>query len=172
MKRLYFIVNGIQPAHEISNDVTRLGFNPGQLHFMNKNDYALDRQGVNQTNIFEEKDIAHSGVYGGFYGFIAGLVFTALLFSASDFGEIMSMTAAIFVIGLFTAFGTWAGGIVGISKDNHHIEPYHEEIENGKTLLMVDAYNDQQEKKLQRLMTAKHREAQYKGKDENYREFL
>ena len=171
MKRLYFVFRGTQPAHAISKDVTALGFDEGQLHFLNKDHAGLDAQGVNQTNIFEEKDIGHSGFYGGIIGCIAGLLFTAFLASTS-LGEYLNLVIGFFLIGLFTAFGTWTGGIVGISKDNHHIERFHDDIEHGETLLMIDAYDDRQEDKVITLMFTRHKEARYKGQDHNYSEFM
>ena len=171
MKRMYFLLNNAQPAQAISHDLVSTGINEGQLHFMNKSPIKLESQGVNQTNLFEEKDIGHYGIYGGMLGFCAGVLFT-LAVSATSFGSYINPYAVVFLIGLFTAFGFWSGGIAGISKENHHIEKFRKDIRKGKTLLMVDAYDDQEEKQLKEVMFSRHREARYEGEDPEHREFL
>lgn len=171
MKRFYYTLQGTQPAYAISQDLTSNGIDKGQIHFLNKNALALDTQGVNRTNLFEEKDIGHSGIYGGMIGCVAGFVFNVYI-SMSSLSEFHSVILFFCILGLFTAFGTWAGGIVGISKENHHIEQFHDDIESGNTLLMIDAYDDRQEMKLKDVMVHKHKEASYRGEDKDYHEFL
>ncbi len=171
MKRMYFLINSARPAHDISRDLVNTGINEGQLHFFNKSPVKLQAQGVNQTNLFEEKDIGHLGIYGGMLGFCAGLLFTVAL-GTTSFASLLNLYSGLFLLGLFTAFGFWSGGIAGISKENHHIEKFHDDIERGKTLLMVDAYDEKEEQKLKEVMFAKHREASYKGEDAEYKEFL
>ena len=171
MKRLYYTLQGTQPALAISQDLTQTGINKGQLHFLNKSHSELLSRGVNVATVFEERDIGHSGIYGGILGFVAGLLFNLLL-ATTSLAEHQGIFVAMCVLCLFTAFGFWCGGMAGISKENHHIEKFHDDLEKGKTLLMVDAYDERQEKSLKDVMSAKHREATYRGQDENYHEFL
>ncbi|MFZ5603035.1 MAG: hypothetical protein ACOY7J_11340, partial [Pseudomonadota bacterium] len=78
----------------------------------------------------------------------------------------------IFVCCIFTFFGAWTGGIVGISHENHHIARFHDALEQGDTLLMLDAYSPQQENRVRNLMHSRHLEATFEGEDKDYREFV
>ena len=71
-----------------------------------------------------------------------------------------------------TFFGAWAGGFIGISNDNHHISRFHDALEEGDTLLMVDAYDESEETQLKQLMHTRHMEASYEGEEENFKVFL
>ncbi|MCG8672364.1 MAG: hypothetical protein MI867_23370 [Pseudomonadales bacterium] len=171
MKRIYYLFDGTFSARGISDDLLATGLDSGQLHFLNRNFQALDAQHVHRTNIFDEKDIGHSGVYGALIGLVCGVLFSVIV-GATSLSQYMSLQAVLFIWMFFAFFGGWAGGIVGISKDNHHIERFHDAIEHGETLLMVDAYDDKEEEKAKDVMFNHHKEATYQGEDSHYREFL
>ena len=82
------------------------------------------------------------------------------------------MQVLLFIWALFAFFGGWAGGMVGLSKENHHIERFQDAIDHGETLLMVDAYDDNEAQKAKDVMFKRHEEATYQGEDPHYREFL
>lgn len=171
MKRIYYLFDGTMPARGITDDLLATGMDNGQLHFLNRDFQKLDSLNVHRTNIFEEKDIGHSGLYGALAGLACGVLFSVIL-GATSLGEYLNLQILLFVWMIFTFFGAWAGGIVGISKENHHIERFHDAIEHGETLLMVDAYDEKEEEKAKDIMYKKHREATYQGEDPHYHEFL
>lgn len=171
MKRIYYLFNGTQPASAIAQDLQQVGINNGQLHFLNRNTAALDSQQVHRASFLQEKDIEHSGIYGAFIGATAGIFFSLYLI-LSSLGEHMTLSILLFVVGVFTFFGSWVGGIVGISRENHHIEAFHNAIEHGDTLLMLDTYTPTEEKKAKDIMFSRHLEATYEGEDPKYKEFL
>ncbi|MCG8313842.1 MAG: hypothetical protein MI976_11545 [Pseudomonadales bacterium] len=171
MKRIYYLFKDTIAARGISDDLMSMGMNNGQLHFLNRDFQKLDALDVHRTNIFDEKDIGHSGLYGALAGLACGLLFTVVL-GATSLSHYLSLQILLFVWMLFAFFGGWAGGIVGISKDNHHIERFHNAIEKGDTLLMLDTYSEKEEEKAKDVMFNKHKEATYQGEDAHYREFL
>lgn len=171
MKRLYYLFRGSDAARSISQDLAAAGLNTGQLHFMSNDQAALDAAQVHKTSVFEERDIPHSGTWGAITGLGIGILFAAYLLS-SELGGHISFAIFILVCVLFTVFGTWVGGFVGISTDNHHVARFHTALQEGDTLLMVDAYNDAEESQLKRVMHTRHLEASYEGEEENFRVFL
>ena len=52
------------------------------------------------------------------------------------------------------------------------IARFHDAIDHGETLLMVDAYAEREEEKAKDIMFARHNAAKYQGEDSHYREFL
>ncbi len=171
MKRIYYLFNGTLPARGISDDLLATGMSTGQLHFLNRDFVSLDTLQVPKTNIFEERDIGHSGLYGALVGLACGVLFTVVL-GATSLSAHLNLQILLFVWMLFAFFGGWAGGMVGISRENHHIERFHDAIDHGETLLMVDTYDDDQEQKAKDIMFQKHHEATYQGEDARYREFF
>ena len=171
MKRLYYLFRGTQHAQSISNDLKKAGLDDGQLHFMNQSAAALQMADVHTASVFQERDLQHSGLYGGVIGLGIGALFAFYLL-ASELGPQMNLTVFFVVCAIFTFFGAWTGGIVGISHDNHHISRFHEALEHGDTLLMLDTYNPQQEQKARDVMHSRHLEATFEGEDEHYKEFF
>ncbi|MDX1694754.1 MAG: hypothetical protein R3208_13390 [Ketobacteraceae bacterium] len=171
MKRIYYLFNGTLPARSISDDLLSLGMNAGQLHFLNRDPQSLESLEVPKTNIFEERDIGHSGLYGILVGLACGVLFSVVL-GVTSLSEHLSLQVLLFIWALFAFFGGWAGGMVGLSRENHHIERFHDAIDHGETLLMVDAYDEREEQKAKDVMYKRHNEATYQGEDANYREFL
>lgn len=171
MKRLYYLFRGTQHAKTISDDLHQVGIDDGQLHFMSKDVGTLQQDRVHTTSVFQERDLQHSGFYGGMIGLGIGVLF-ALYLTASELGQYIGMGTFFFVCCIFTFFGAWTGGIVGISNENHHIARFHDALEKGDTLLMLDAYSPQQENRVRNLMHSRHLEASFEGEDKDYREFV
>ncbi len=171
MKRLYYVFRGADTAQSISRDLQAAGINVGQLHFLSQDQQALQSAQVQQADLLEEKDISHSGTWGAIFGLVVGALFATYL-SLGELAGYISLGSFFLICLLFTCFGAWAGGFVGISTENHHIARFHDALEHGDTLLMVDAYNEQEETQLKQLMHTRHMEASYEGEEANYRVFL
>ena len=171
MKRLYYLFRGTQHARAISDDLQLAGLDNGQLHFLSRDQANLQLSNVHAASVFQERDLQHSGFYGGMIGLGVGVLF-ALYLMTSELGPHMNFMLFAFVCGIFAFFGAWTGGIVGISHDNHHIARFHDAIEQGDTLLMLDTYTPQQENKAREIMNSRHLEASFEGEDEKYREFI
>ena len=171
MKRLYYLFRGPQHARAISEDLRQAGLNDGQLHFMSRSPAPLQLANVHTTSVFQERDLEHSGFYGAMIGLGIGMLFAFYLL-ASELGTHMNIPLFFFVCAIFTFFGAWTGGIVGISSENHHVSRFHEALDHGDTLLMLDTYSEQQEARARDIMHSRHLEASYEGEDDNYKEFF
>jgi len=171
MKRLYYLFRGTQPAKAISDDLHNAGIDDGQLHFLSRDTGSLQIAKVHTTSLFQERNLQHSGFYGGMIGLGIGVLF-ALYLMASELGPHIGIGTFVFVCAIITFFGAWTGGIVGISHENHHIARFHEALEQGNTLLMLDTYSPQQENRIRNTMHSRHMEASFEGEDQYYREFF
>ena len=70
---------------------------------------------------------------------------------------------AWFAVCLFCVlFGTWAGGIGGISQDHYKTRRFQSDIDEGKHLIMVDVSKDDLSV-IQQLMMQHHPEATLQG---------
>lgn len=171
MKRLYYLFRGTQFARAISNDLRDAGIDEGQLHFLSHDQAGLESAKVHKADVFEQYDIPHRGTWGAIIGLGVGIMFVAYLL-ASELGSNLTFTIFLMVCALFTVLGAWAGGFIGISSENHHIARFHSALEQGDTLLMLDAYDETEESRLKQLMHTRHMEASYEGEEENYKVFF
>lgn len=170
MKRLYYLFRGAHHARAISDDLQKAGIDDSHLHFMSHSPGPLQLAHVTTTDIFEETDIQHRGIHGGIIGLAVGILFSLYLLT-TELGEHIN-TLVFFVVSLFIAlFGTWVGGFVGLQSDNHHIARFHDALERGETLVMVDTFTPQQEQQARKIMDTRHLEARFEGEDIKYREF-
>jgi len=76
----------------------------------------------------------------------------------------MPPAAWIALFAFIVASGAWVGGFGGIQTENYRIQPFHQDIEDGKYLIMVDAPK-KHVPKVKELMTKNHPEAKLQGKD-------
>jgi hypothetical protein len=63
--------------------------------------------------------------------------------------------------------GGWLGGFGGIVGENYRIKQFHEDIDAGKHLIMVDTPK-QHAPKVKELMTKNHPEADLQGEDSSF----
>jgi hypothetical protein len=78
--------------------------------------------------------------------------------SNDTFGGHSSALMYIAIFGFVTLFGVWAGGMVGLATENQKIARYHDDIEAGKFLIMLDVKAGEEER-LKSLMASSHPEA-------------
>ncbi|MGB3624050.1 MAG: hypothetical protein WBA20_22100 [Ketobacter sp.] len=171
MKRLYYLFQGTAPAKTITDDLKLAGINSGQLHFMSRDVSGLTSAKVHNTGILDEKDISHSGTYGAIIGLGLGIILGFYLMT-TDLAQSISFVVFLVLCVFFTCLGTWAGAFIGMSMDNHHIARFHDALDQGETLLMLDTYDINEEKTFRQLMHQKHEEAHYEGEEDNFKVFL
>ncbi|MGY0218876.1 hypothetical protein ACWJJH_16030 [Endozoicomonadaceae bacterium StTr2] len=138
MKRLYFLTNQIDDVDRISADLHRQGITDWNFHVVSKDAAKLKRRKIHGANLFHELDIIHCGEQGAAIGGIIGAAIAATLYHSQFFGPEPSWMALGFIVVLFGFFGAWSGGLVGIARENYKISRFHDALEAGQYLIMVD----------------------------------
>lgn len=168
MHRLYYLTDSVSSVLAISRDLEEAGIGDNRLHVMGQNNAVLDQAHVHTTTPLEETDLMPYGFTGAMGGLAFGVLFGFLL-AIIDPWALELGGGAVIVGGIFfTCFGAWLGGILGVSRRNHHLEPYMEQVRAGHYLVMVDADNDQQADTVRRVMEGKHTEANEAGHEDRY----
>ncbi len=93
-----------------------------------------------------------------------GITFALFLLIAPLFDIVVSATDLFFVIALGVLSGGWTGGFIGIQTENYQIKSFHNKLEAGYYLIMVDVERSQMHL-VQELMKSKHPEAKLSVKD-------
>lgn len=161
MKRLYYLTDSIDSAEGISNDLHQAGVTDWNFHVLSKDEAGLYKRHIHSANYLQKLDIVRNGERGALIGFAAAVLVTWYVVSAEPFGSQLNGLVYVAIFGIFTLFGAWMGGLVGLSCENQKIAQYHEEIEAGKFLIMIDVKVEQEEQ-VRAVMAKRHPEAQFK----------
>ncbi|TVS19147.1 MAG: DUF1269 domain-containing protein [Gammaproteobacteria bacterium] len=140
--RLYFLVDGNDPAQLIVDDLRNAGIDDGEIHAVaHRERYPLE--GVPEANFTQRTDFlpaARRGVaLGGTTGFLAGLAAVALPVPGmvlAGGAMVASLTAA------GAAVGTWSATLIGIGITHRDLQPFEEALEQGQILILVDVSDD------------------------------
>ena len=143
MKRLYFLTNNIDVAEEVSDKLHEKGIDDWHFHVMGKDKADIHRHHLHPSNPLQELDIVRSGERGAMFGAITGGILLLIFRYLTELGGNLPAWALLLGLLLFTFFGAWVGGLVGVSTENYKIRRFHDEIESGQYLLIIDVKRDQ-----------------------------
>ncbi len=164
MKRLYFLAQSLDSVSKISEDLHRLGINDWNLHVLSRDEAGLYRRHIQSTHVFQQNDVLHSGELGAIVGGFLGLLIAMALELLTPFGAPLPLPILVLIAGLFTLFGTWSGGLAGVSRENYKTARFHDELKKGKHLIMVDV-SRQQESSTRQHIDRYHPEISLAGED-------
>ncbi|WP_434150813.1 hypothetical protein ACR2R6_04675 [Methylocaldum gracile subsp. desertum] len=158
MKRMYYLTSNLDSTEQISNDMHQAGITDWHFHVVSKDEAGLYRRHIHAANLIQKHDVIRSGERGAVIGGIVALLATAYVMAAEPFGSDVSGLVYVAIFGFITLFGAWVGGLSGLATENHAIAQYHDDINTGKYLIMIDVRRDQEES-VRSLMAEKHPEA-------------
>lgn len=145
MRRLYYVADHIDDADAICRAMMNEGVSRWHLHVLAKDEAGLYSHKIHSANPIHQLDIVHTGLRYAGVGLLCGLLAGMIVYALGAMGT-FNFAVEPWVVGVFTllgtCFGAWEGGMVGLTRENYKIERFHEEIEAGKYLLMVDVEND------------------------------
>ena len=138
MKRLYYLADNLDTVDEIAGALHRAGISDWNFHVLNRDEAGLYKHHLHSATPLHRRDVIRTGERGALLGFGTGMLaamFAVLLLEMSPEHSVIVFAIAIV---LPTLFGAWAGGLVGLSLENHKIARFHGDIEAGRSLLMID----------------------------------
>lgn len=163
MKRLYYLTEEIDFAEHISKELSANGIDAHHIHVLSKNEAGVVTHHLQGPNLFERLDF----IRGGLNGLVAGLMIGIVALFAGRLLFDMSVTGLgqIAMLCLMMLFGTWIGGFIGFTQENKHLRRFHEQIEQGRHLMMIDVKPD--EERLVHRVIEHLNEAQFSGEDKH-----
>ena len=171
MKRLYYFTKSLTSVQGITRDLQQVGIGENRMHVMGTDTMAIAQAHVHGTTTWEETDIMHSGFMGALIGMGVGLLAGFLIAGADPWGMQLESGAIIGATLFGTCFGAGLGGLRGVSSQNHHLTPYLDRVEQGDYLMMVDADDDQQAGRVEKVMKNHRHEAEEAGREEHFSPF-
>lgn len=163
MKRLYYITDEIDFAEHISQELSANGIDAHHIHVLSKNEAGVVTHHLNGPNLFERLDFIRGGINGLVVGMLLAIV--SLFVGRFFFGMAFNGVGQIALLCLMMLFGTWVGGLIGFTHENRHLRRFHDQIEQGRHLMMIDVKPS--EERTVHLIIEQLNEAQFSGEDEH-----
>lgn len=160
MKRLYFITDSIDSAESISDDIHELGVKDYNFHVMSRNEAGLYKRHIHSSNIYHDNNIVRQAERGGLLGALLAAV--AVVTATMVLKVEVNFLATLGLIGFLMFSGSWLGGFIGIQQENYKVEKFHDCLEEGKYLVMVDVKPDRMHL-IEDMMITRHSEATHGG---------
>lgn len=164
MKCIYYLTSTLDSTSHITDNLHEAGISDWFIHVLSKDEAGLRKMKIHSSNYLEKLDILRFGILGAITGFIVGLFAANWMDSAKPFGPDVPLIVYFAIVGVFTAFGSWEGGLIGIASENKKIALFHEDIEAGKYLILIYAREDR-ESTIKAVMDSKHPEAKLVAED-------
>ncbi len=161
MKQLHFLFKSLNDLQSACFELEDCGIDHSRLHVVTKSHLSLEKRNLNDTGLFGDSDMIHTGLRGALFGVPMALLAAGIAWyfvGQSELGVVITGFITLVILG----FCTWVGGLVGVAHENWRISPYHDQIEQGKSLLLVDI-EPHQEQTVLALIASQHREAMYTG---------
>jgi hypothetical protein len=167
MKCLYYLAPTLGSTHQISDDLHAAGVKDFFLHVVSKDESGLKQQHIHSSNYLETLDLVRDGLIGAGVGLVGGLIGSWLLMFFQPFGPDVPGIAYVMLVVLVTMFGAWEGGLTGIATENKKLRKFHKDIEAGKYLILIYAWNEQ-EATVKAMMRTRHPEAELVAVDRHF----
>lgn len=165
MIRLFYLVSSIDSAKDISDDLHAHGVTDWRFHIVSKDEAGLFKHHLYSASVLDRTDLPRFVERGVLIGTLAGVLVVGSL--SLIVGLNLPMAAWIALFAFSVVAGGWLPGFGGIQSENYRIRPFHDDIEAGKYLVMVDVPK-QDEKETKRLMALRHPEAVLQGEDSSF----
>lgn len=158
MKRLYFLLPDLTITQKVVDELLLARIEERHIHVLAKEGTPL--KDLPEASLVQKSDFVPAmerGIaLGGATGIVAGLAALAMPGFVIAGGALLAM-------GLTGAgMGAWLGGMIGMDVENTHIKQFHESIESGQILVLVDVAKSRTEE-IERSVKQHHPDADFKG---------
>lgn len=167
MRRLYYVAEDVDTSQRISAALHAEGISDWNFHVLAKDEDGLYRHHIHSASPIHQLDIVHTGER---WAIVGALICFTIGLAAHLSGSLPWETSPVSVV-LVTLvgglFGAWQGGMVGMSRENYKIEPFHDDIEAGRYLILVDVRPDNKAQ-VREIMNMEFPEVRFCGRDTTF----
>lgn len=167
MKCMYYLAPNLVSTHQISDDLHAVGIDDWLLHIISKDEAGLKKQKLHSSNWLETTDLLRDGFIGANFGFIGGALLAGAVMLFQPFGPDLPGIVYFVIVAVSTLFGAWVGGLVGIDSENRKLRRFHDDIEEGKYLILIYAPKGKGEQ-IKSMMKERHSEARHVATDRHF----
>ena len=167
MKCLYYLTSTLDSTRKITDDLHQAGIDDWFIHVVSKDEAGLKKDKIHSSNYLEQLDILRYGINFMIIGFAVGLIAAGLVNLTEPFGPELPHVVYYAIIGFFTLFGAWEGGLTGIATENKKIAVFHDDLVSGRYLILIYA-KKVSEDQVKKVMETRHPEAELAAVDASF----
>lgn len=143
MRRLYYLTGDVNTATRVSEIMHQKGIHDWNFHIMSKNKTVLKGNRLHRANyIMHERDSLRIAERGTLFGLLLGavLIIYTLMNSSANSSEtrLIFLAMAAYTAIVLGVIGGGVGMILGLAFENIKVRRFHEQLEQGQYLLMID----------------------------------
>lgn len=164
MRRLYYIADDLETTGRVSDGIHAEGFSDHDFHVVSRDEAGLYQHRIHSATTYQQLDVIHTGQRFAIVGACAGLLFALGLYLGAPWGWRPDLITALALLVLGGGFGAWTGGMIGMSRENYKLAPFHHDLEAGRYLILLDVPADR-EAEVRDMMRARFPEVRQAGED-------
>ena len=168
MRRIYFLLPDVATARDIVRELLLNHVEERHIHLV-AND-ATSLEDLPEATAWQKSDVVPAlekgATVGGATGAVAGLIAVAV----PPAGLILGGGAVLGLTLAGAGFGAWAASMIGISSPNSQLEKFHDAVQAGEVLMMVDVARTRVDE-VEDLVRRHHPEADIEGTEPNIPNF-
>lgn len=138
MQRLYYLADDLETTRRVSDALHAEGIRDWNFHVLAKDEAGLYSHHIHAATTYQQLDVVHTGERFALIGAIVAGSVAAFCYYTQPLPFAVDALAAVLFTALGACFGAWQGGMVGLTRENYKIAPFHDDIEAGRYLIMVD----------------------------------
>lgn len=155
MSRLLYQANHLADVENTYEDLRVSGVSDDHLHVIAKKQGRVLRRGLNAANYWYKSDILNSASKGAIIGLLVAIAMSIIFYVTDVFNGSYGLVGVLATLILFTAFGIWFGGFIGLQSRNHTLKEFYHLVDEGKYLLLVDL-TLAEESNIKQVMSTRH----------------
>ncbi len=167
MRRLYYLAEDLETTESISARLHAAGITDWNFHVLAKDATGLYTHHIHSALAHHQKDIIRTGEIGAIYGGLGGLAVAAGVFALGLFAWLSSWVDVL----IWGLVGALFGGMMGIrrgsKRDHFRLEAFHDDIERGAYLIMVDVRKEDKAR-IRELMNMEFADVAYRGNESTF----
>lgn len=138
MKRLYYLADQLEIVDAVAATLGEEGGGRWHLHVVSGDDAGVYQHHLHPASPLQQRDVIRLCERGVLFGFSAGLLVAALVVDVLNYFPAYQFPTFIVITALITLFGAWVGGMAGLCLESHRIKRFHDAIDAGRYLLLID----------------------------------
>ena len=164
MRRLYYVVDNIGTTSAISEHLHAEGIKDWNFHVLSKDRSELYTHNLHSASPLHTNDSVRTGERRGLVGGCIGLLTGLGLHFSQILPWYFDRFSVFTLIVIGALLGALQGCIAGARKENYKITEFHDEIESGRYLIMLDVPAGEKAA-FRELMSLQFPDAAYRGND-------
>ena len=156
-----YLLPDLNSSERLAGIIESSGVPHNRIHIAHKDHAEAQKRSLNDLNFLQEFDTIHSGERGFLVGAILAVLVGLSVFEFLE-GHPIASVITLFSCLIVLGYSTWLGGLIGASSDNYRLQPYHDHIERGGSVVLVDV-DTRGDAELRSLVASSFPEAQAVG---------